>query len=354
MTGMFGISAAGPMRDLWNIQSSHTDRASFGTYVSGSPYEEPEDKDRKTLMDRQMRELIRGLKRQESKASDPVNNTNPFQELTGSTEETDKEESKKPVTYNYKEIATRIRLAKTSVGAEQAYISAKRKVNEIKRKIGAGDGDPEELQFALTHAKRMEMAARKKKHHLELEELAERTRKRDEEQDKLEEASNDMKNAMYSAEEVKVSEREDEIFEEREDMIHEAAQDMKERRSSNTDKLLKELNEMVARFGEEELEELEETMELLEDMEIIDPHMSEDDFNKLKRKHRSDEEKAMIKADMDYLKDMIKHQQETGGAMPGMGSSGMAASFAAGLTSGMEFAPVDVTGVDSPAVDVSV
>ena len=32
---------------------------------------------------------------------------------------------------------------------------------EVKRKISSGNGDPDELQLALTHARRMEMAASK-------------------------------------------------------------------------------------------------------------------------------------------------------------------------------------------------
>ena len=39
-------------------------------------------------------------------------------------------------------------------------LAAKRAVSQIKRKISAGDGDPEELQLALTNAKRMEMVAK--------------------------------------------------------------------------------------------------------------------------------------------------------------------------------------------------
>ena len=51
---------------------------------------------------------------------------------------------------------------------------------------------------------------------------------------------------------------------------------------------------------------------MLEDMEIINPHMSKEDLEDLKRKHRASEEKAMVKADMDYLKGMIKHQMDKG------------------------------------------
>ncbi len=48
-------------------------------------------------------------------------------------------------------------------------------------------------------------------------------------------------------------------------------------------------------------------MEMLESMEIVDPHMSKEDLEDLKRKHRASEDKAIMKANMDYLKDMIKY-----------------------------------------------
>ena len=81
---------------------------------------------------------------------------------------------------------------------------------------------------------------------------------------------------------------------------------MRDRGVQNSQDMLSELGKILAEFGEEELKELEEAMEMLEDMEIVDPHMSKEDLEELKRKHRATEQKAMVKADMDYLKGMIK------------------------------------------------
>ena len=44
------------------------------------------------------------------------------------------------------------------------------------------------------------------------------------------------------------------------------------------------------------------SQEMLENMEIVDPHMSEEELEELKRKHRAAENKAIVKAEMDYLK----------------------------------------------------
>ncbi len=242
---------------------------------------------------------------------------NGFLERTESKDKKKEEKLKKPVRYNYKEVAGKIQRAKTSVSAGQALLSAKRKVVEMRRKISSKEGDPEELQFALTHAKRMEMVARKKKHHLELEELVTHTRERDEREEKTEEAAQRLEDSFISAEEEKLSQKEDEVFEKRQDLLHEAAEE------GGTEDMLADLNEMLSEYGEETLKELEEAMELLESMEFLDPHMSEEELEELKRKHRAAENKAIVKADMDYLKDMIKHQTGKGAAIPGM-STGMA------------------------------
>ena len=64
-------------------------------------------------------------------------------------------------------------------------------------------------------------------------------------------------------------------------------------------------------------------------MEVVDPHMSKEDFEDLKRKHRASENKAIVKANMEYLKDMIKHELGKAGRIPGMGG-GQTASAVVG------------------------
>lgn len=272
------------------------------------------------------------------------------------TSDKDKPKVKKRLNYNYKEISTKILRAKNSITAGQAMLSAKRKVLEIKRKIQSGDGDSDELQTALTHATRMEMAARKKKHNIEQEELAEITRKRDERFDEMEEAASDMRNQMIGAAEDEISEAEDDIFEEREAMLEEMHEEIEERNEEISEEMMAELNEKIAEFGEEALREMEEAMAALEELEMIDPHMSEEELEKVKRKHRLAEEKAILKADMDYLKDTIKHQQMAQmSSMPGFGNSNSsfdASSFSASV-GGADIAVSASADVSAPAIDVS-
>ena len=133
----------------------------------------------KPSISQQMRQMIRDLKREQYASKTTKDKVNGFSELSGFPDAAEEEEIDTSDDYNYKTVASKIQRAKTSISAGQAVLAAKRETLKIKRKISSGDGDPEELQFALTHAKRLEMVARKKKHHLELEEMVERTQSRD-------------------------------------------------------------------------------------------------------------------------------------------------------------------------------
>ncbi|WP_044913364.1 hypothetical protein [Butyrivibrio sp. WCE2006] len=358
--------------------------------------------DRKGLS-QQMRQMIRSLK-QDSQQDQNNKKINDFLTSSGSPDAAEEETAPKP-TYNYKEVASKIQSAKTSNSAGQAVLAAKRAVTQIKRKISAGDGDPEELQFALTHAKRMEMVARKKKHHLELEEMVARAQKQDERLDEQEDAVRGIQSAITQAEEEKITEKEDQIFDEREEMLEEVTireadlrcddrnaaeqsegavqlqgvtireadlrcddrnaaeqsegavqlQDVlsqiEESGANVSDEMMADLNKMISEFGEKELEELEETMEMLEDMEVVDPHMSKEDFEDLKRKHRASENKAIVKANMEYLKDMIKHELGKAGSIPGMGG-GQSASAVQGVTVSMPAMAAPVS--DGGSIDVQI
>ena len=182
----------------------------------------------------------------------------------------------------------------------------------MKRKMSSGDGDPEELQIALNHARRMEIAARKKKRHLEMEEMIVTVQKRDEKLDRMEETATDIQNSVIDVAQEELEEQQDAIFEERQEMLDEVMEQQEKELERLSEEEMAELNEMIAEFGEEELQELQEMMELLDSMEIINPHMSKEDLEELKRKHRNEEYKAILKAEMDYLKDMIKYMQEKG------------------------------------------
>ena len=311
MAGIYGISAY--KQDMNVSLYSQTSYMSGMTRSVSSRYSEEINQQRKDK-DQQMRELIRNLDQMRDQDKNPFAATSRdkadgFLDLSESKDD-DSEKTEKPVNYNYKEVASKIQRAKTSASAGQALLSAKRKVMEVKRKISSGNGDPDELQLALTHARRMEMAARKKKHHLELEEMVVNTQRRDENADDAKKAASDVKNAVVAAQEEKIAAYEDEVFDKREKRLSELKQQLEENSDSVTEEMITGLNEMIAEYGENELKEFEEAMESLENMEIIDPHMSREELEELKRKHRASENKAIAKADMDYLKGFIDLKME--------------------------------------------
>lgn len=305
----------------------------------------------KASISQQMRQMIRDLKQEQYASKTSKDKVNGFSELSGSPDVAEEEEIDTSEKYNYKTVASKIQRAKTSISAGQAVLAAKRETLKIKRKISSGNGDPEELQLALTHAKRMEMVARKKQHHLELEEMVERTQSRDEKLENQRDVGQQMQSALASAEEEKITEKEDAIFDAREEMLDAALQQMQEGEASFSEEELKELNEMISEFGEEELKELEEAMELMETMEVVDPHMSKADLEDLKRKHRASEDKAIMKANMEYLKDMIKHELAKNASMPSMGGGGISSAASVSLPQSIGIS-VSAPQMQAPTIDI--
>ncbi|MBQ6734701.1 MAG: hypothetical protein IJR00_07315 [Lachnospiraceae bacterium] len=275
---------------------------------------------------------------------------NDFLSLSGAPTDDDDQMSTADDTYNGKQVENKIRSAKTSVSAGQAVLTAKRKVQQLKAKLNTGGGDAEELHLALVHAKRMEAVARKKKHHLELEEMAKTVMERDEQKNRMEEAAEGMHSALTQLTEEEIAAKEDEIFEERLALLDQLKEQAAEGVVSEDfqEQMMKEL----AEFGEEMFEQLEETMALVESMEIIDPHMDEQELKELKRKHRNQEEKAMVKADMDYLKEMIKRELMKAGRVPGTGGGSSSVNGQLGGSPAVPFSGLDASGT-APAAGMT-
>ena len=326
-------------------------RSASGNSLSGSSYGVSQKSgENAEPMSRHMKDLLRGLDRTTAPNSHvgfSRDKENGFLQIPSAKENKKSPEVKKKYPYNHREVAAKILRAKTSVSAGQAVLSAKRKVQEVKRKLSIGDGDEGELELALTHAKKMELVARRKKHHLEMEELVERTQEGEENPQGQESAGRSMASALVSEGEEKINQREDAIFEERDRMLQEVSE------SDASEEMLSELNEMISEFGEEELEELEESLSQLEELEIVDPHMSEEDLKELKQKHRQSENKAILKATMDYLKAYLKYQFEKEAAfMQTAGNAGQA-GFTPG-SPGLALSMPVIAAPEGAAVDIQI
>ncbi len=294
------------------------------------------------------RELVRSLYRsveQGSHTGTIQGKENGYLDLTRTKTESGKQEkTKKAYHYNLNELVGKIQRAKTAIGAGKALLSARRKVLEVKRKIASEDGDPDELQMALSHAKRMELVARRKKHHLELEEMGAISVERKEEEDKAEESRDAYANALIGSTEEDLEAKEDEVLKAREEALDKA------REEGLSQDLLEELGKMLSDFGEDELKELEEAMSFLEELEFADPNMSEEDLEELKRKHRNSENKAIVKANMEYLRSYIKHQVQSAGTLPKLNTINTSVNVAA-LVAPVESGTV-AEGVASFSVEV--
>ena len=287
---------------------------------------------------------------------------------------------KKKLQYSYKKISSQILRSKTSTSARSAASAAKREVMRLKRLKGNSDYDQEELELSIEHAKAMERVAKKKMHHLQQEEMIERTgsglaqeiEEREEESDDRTEDSEDYTtdtdsdngnpdisgesyrnygaemaaNAQYLME--LQEEYQYELEEAQEDMM-EGLEEMQELASENSAAISDLNDEMMAQMEqamEDMMEELDLT-ELAETLTAPDPNMTEDDLKMLKIKHRNKEMKDIVKADADYMKAIFdKHEADKNkGASSGLSPSTTSAPVfgAAGSSSSSPSPPPQIT-----------
>lgn len=184
---------------------------------------------------------------------------------------------KKKLNYNYKKISRQITMNNTSSGARRVITKAREEVVSLLRKQMSGKYDETDLRHAIIHARKMERIARRKKKHLEEEEKAAATGK---------------------------------------GLVEEGS-------ASTEDEQVKKLEEDMESLNEEEMERLEELLEeyeeLMQEMEATggvndlmkeymgasEQEMSPEQVNNLRKKHRADEMKDIVEADMKYLKAMF-------------------------------------------------
>ena len=234
-----------------------------------------------------------------------------------------KKKKYKKLNYNYREVSGRILRAKTSVSTRQVVTHARTVVAMLRRRYGCGEYNDRDLEIAIIHAEKMVRIAKKKLKNIKAEELAQRT-----------------------------SEVE-KITEEREE---ERASETEETQSEGGEMSEEELRKMIRRM-EQELQELaaENNMdELTQECYGGGGKMSEEELKMMKKKHRCDEMRQIVEADMKYLKAMfqrmMQEQQEIASAATLELSSAMV-SAPAGVSLTAGSAPAAMEG---QAVDASV
>lgn len=221
------------------------------------------------------------------------------------------------INYDFKGISSQILRSKTSQSARNVAAKAKREVLRLKRKLSNGEYDEDELRLAISHAQAMERVAKKKAKHLLEEELIKVTGgvclgEADDEKDILDNDISDKDNDVsseYESESMPEISNQDMMFNMPEDFVDDYGE---------------MLNEISDYLQENELfwdaySELDEQLkEMLEEVGFEEPgatvyvgkEMDPTDYKALKQKHRHEEQKAIWKADGEYLKGMFKHYQE--------------------------------------------
>ena len=189
--------------------------------------------------------------------------------------------------YSFKQVSAQVLSAKTSDKASQVRTSIGMKLNLLYKRRKGGEYDEEEITRAILHAEQLLRACKKKEKHLKMEEAAEKH----------------MKGSTV---------------EEREDPVEEAAADEKEQTLEAEE--FQALMEKLELDMEEMYEKAEETSEFDEELEELSKAMSGDmepqDLKQLKLKHRSEEQRDILQADLKYLKalfDRLQAEKESNG-----------------------------------------
>ncbi len=193
----------------------------------------------------------------------------PVGTLTMTKVQNSKSKKKKRLGYNFKRISTKIMMAKTSNGAGKVVREARGTLVTLLLKKNTGDFDDQELRHAITHAREMERVAKKRRKHMEEEEQAEH------------------RGSALVEEDAGISENREEENEENE-LSGISAEEL--------ERLERELQQMM----EESMEDLNELADELLDASCqeMDPQQIEN----MKKRHRADELRRIMEADMKYLK----------------------------------------------------
>ncbi len=201
----------------------------------------------------------------------------------------------KKLQYNFKEISSQLLRAKTSGNAKQVAAKARRKIGLLRQKLRIGEYDDKEVEDAILHALRMERVAKKRMKHLREEERVERGH-REQEMDPEEKLA-EGEEAYEELQEQNGPQFEDDYMDEEswaqlQINLQAMWQRMEELMQENMDQWMEEANPL-----QEELLELEPEK------------MSTEDFEQWKKKHRSEELRDIMEADLKYLKSVFNRLQ---------------------------------------------
>lgn len=189
----------------------------------------------------------------------------------------------KRLNYNFKSVSSQILLSKTSNSAGKAVTKARGTIAMLLRKVRSGEYDDQELEHAIIHARKMERIAKKRMRHLKQEEEIEQKGKSAKAEDEL----------LDGLEETSDKEQEQELAISEEEL---------QRLMEEYEELMQESMEQMMQESMEELMQQASLEELSEEFCGAVYEMEPEDLEQLKKKHRSDEMREIMDADMKYLR----------------------------------------------------
>lgn len=191
---------------------------------------------------------------------------------------------RKRLSYNFKRISAQIMQAMTSGNARQVVVRARGEAVQLRRKLRNGDYGSSESRNALIHAEKMIRIAKKRLKHLQEEEEIRK------------------KGGAYGEQ----PEQEDAYDQEDMDI-----EDIMEMNGEELRQLMQELQEA--------LEEMESEDGMEELSQAFQGEMTPEDLELLKKKHRAEEMRDIMEADMKYLKalfdKLVQEKQEVAGGV---------------------------------------
>ena len=243
---------------------------------------------------------------------------------TKSVSMTNNKTQKKKLQYNFKRLSNQIMRTKTSINAKQLTTKTKFQIADLRMKLISGDYDYVEIHNALTHAEKIARVAKKRLKHLQ-------------EEENLEKSGN---KGLTDSEEMQTEkDEEDEII----DTTGMTQDELKQ--------LVEEIQEELEKIEKELEKTIEDSQDLMEEfVQGSSQQMDPKDLDLLKKKHRADEIRDIMKADMEYLRALFdKLEKEKSAGVSGFGDNSSDSGDSSGNTSGVS---LQIGGIDIPVSNV--
>ena len=227
----------------------------------------------------------------------------------------------KKLNYNARRLSNQILQTKTSINAKQLTTKTKFQIADLRMKLISGDYNYIEIHNALTHAEKIARVAKKRLKNLQEEESIEKTGRK----------------GMTDPEEMK--ERDDE----QEEILDTTGMSKEE-----MEQLMQELQEEMERIEQELDEAMKSAENLMEEFtQASSQGMDAHDLELLKKKHRAEEIRDIMMADLEYLKAVFdKLAKDKESASSGVGNnSDTSSSDSSGAPNGVS---LELGGVEIP------